>query len=346
MNKRNHFIMPGEWECHERTIISWPVKDSMVWPENYEELCAGYGNVVKVISAFEPVTLLVNEEDQRYANEICDGVAELRMISHNDGWVRDNGPTFLINEKKERRAICWTFNAWGEKYQPYHLDAKVSRAVAEQLSVECKSSELILEGGSIHSDGEGTILTTEECLLNVNRNPHLTRSDIEDIIKKELNVSTFVWLKRGLYGDETDGHVDNIACFAKPGVVIIQTCDNPEDPNYDISEENLTILKRQKDGRGRSLDIIEIPGPPVRYYNGKRLTLSYLNFYFVNGGIILPIFGGDATVHDQKAVECLQKVFPERKIVTVDGVAIVKEGGNVHCITQQIPAGEEGEKSE
>jgi agmatine deiminase len=186
-------------------------------------------------------------------------------------------------------------------------------------------------------DGEGTVLTTEECLLNENRNPSLTREQIEQHLKNYIGVEKVVWLDRGLDGDETDGHVDNIACFAAPGKIIMQVCDDPTDANYKISQDNLKRLSETTDARGRKLEVIQIPQPPYRDYEGTRLTLSYLNFYFVNGGIILPIFGGDAAETDKQAEAILAATFPDRRIRTVNGMAVIKEGGNVHCTTQQMP---------
>jgi agmatine deiminase len=195
-----------------------------------------------------------------------------------------------------------------------------------------------MEGGSLHTDGEGTLLTTEECLLNPNRNPDLTREQIETYLKQYLNIQKVIWLKRGLSGDETDGHVDNIACFAAPGKIIMQTCDDPSDENYNITLENLEILNNSTDAKGRKLEIIQINQPPRADYEGERLTLSYLNFYFVNAGIILPTFGGNAADADKKAEEILSLAFPDRKIRAVDGIEVIKEGGNVHCTTQQMPS--------
>ncbi|WFR55421.1 agmatine deiminase family protein [Anaerocolumna sp. AGMB13025] len=339
MLKEHEFFMPGEWEKHERTIIEWPVKDSLVWPDNYKEVCNGYAAVVKAISEFEPVTLIVNPSDKETAKNLCGQAATLLELPHNDAWCRDNGPTFLRNNKKELKGINWKFNAWGEKYKPYNLDNEVAPRVLNHLNVPVIDIPIVLEGGSIHVDGEGTLLTTKQCLLNPNRNPELTREQIEEEVMKALKVNKIIWLNNGLYGDETDGHVDNIACFARPGVVLLQTCREKGDPNYEITLENLEILKNTEDGKGRKLTIIEIPQPPVRFYKDIRLTLSYLNFYFVNNGIILPVFGGDAKETDKKAEAVLQEVFPERKIVTVDGMPLIKEGGNVHCITQQMPLG-------
>jgi agmatine deiminase len=260
-------------------------------------------------------------------------------IPHNDGWSRDNGPTFVWNENHEMAGINWQFNAWGEKYKPYDLDNAVAEKVLRHFRIPVIDSPIILEGGSIHVDGEGTLLTTEECLLNRNRNPLLSRIDIEKELKARLNVSKILWLGRGLDGDETDGHVDNIACFAAPGKILFQACHDRSDPNYNITIDNLKILAEKKDAQARRIDVITIQQPPLLKYNGTRLTLSYLNFYFVNEGIILPLFGGDASGTDDAAVAILRGVFPERKIVTVDGMKLISEGGNVHCITQQMPLG-------
>ncbi len=346
MRETYDFFMPAEWEDHERTFMEWPVRTSLVWPPNYEEVCHGYAAVAKAIAQFETVTMIVNEDTVQEARELCGTQVELLVIAHNDAWCRDNGPTFVWNKERVLSGIDWKFNAWGEKFSSYELDNEVAQKILEYYQVPTYHAPIILEGGSIHSDGEGTLLTTEECLLNKNRNPQLTREQIEDEVKRHLNVSKIIWLKRGLFGDETDGHVDNVACFASPGTILIQTCHDPADPNYEITRENLDILYQAVDAQGRKFKVIEIPQPPMRFYEEERLTLSYLNFYFVNHGIILPVFGGDAAKTDQEAQEVLEKVFPERKIVTVDGMPIIKEGGNVHCITQQMPDGKRRGKSE
>lgn len=342
MNPKDlNYRMPAEWARHERTFISWPVQDSMVYPEHYEQVTAGYASIIEAIAEFEPVTVVVNPDDLeqvrlRFADN--NSVACL-PIEHNDAWLRDNGPTFLLGEQDELAGVNWGFNAWGGKYSPWDLDDAVAPQVLKHVGVRQFDAPLVMEGGSIHSDGEGTLLTTEECLLNTNRNPELAREQIEELVKSFVNVDQIIWLKRGLSGDETDGHVDNIACFAAPGKVIIQVCDDPADENYEITQENLQILRDAVDAKGRKLEIIQIPQPPMVEYEGQRLTLSYLNFYFVNGGIILPVFGGAAEATDRQAEEILASAFPERTIRKVNGMAIIAEGGNVHCTTQQMPVG-------
>lgn len=335
--KQLGFKMPPEWTTHERTLISWPVQDSMCFPDDYTAVSKGYKELVTAIAEFEPVTVLVNESQLAEVKDAITGEnIELLTIEHNDAWLRDNGPTFIKNEQGERAAVNWQFNSWGGKYAPWDLDNAVAPKVLDHFGVKQFDAPLIMEGGSFHVDGEGTLITTEECLLNDNRNPNMTREQIEEALRNYLNVEKIIWLKRGLSGDETDGHVDNIACFAAPGKIILQVCHDPEDENYEITIENLEILKNTTDAKGRSLEIIEIEQPPKRMFEDSRLTLSYLNFYFVNGGIILPVFGEDAAEADQKAIEILEKTFPNHQVRTIDGMAVIKEGGNVHCTTQQM----------
>lgn len=337
MREQNGNTMPAEWEKHQRTFLEWPVRESLIYPGNYGEVCEGYAQVARAISAFEPVTVLVNPDAAEEARHLCGSSVELLNIPHNDAWVRDNGPTFVRDSTGALQGINWRFNAWGEKYKPFDLDDAAAGRLLQHCGVPCVDVPMVLEGGSIHVDGEGTLLTTEQCLLNPNRNPGLTRAQIGDQLMKSLNVSKILWLESGLYGDETDGHVDNVACFARPGSILMQVCQDRQDPNYEITQRNRKILSKETDACGRALDVIEILQPPARFYRRSRLTLSYLNFYFVNGGIILPVFGGDAEETDRAAADTLKKLFPERRIVTVDGMPLIKEGGNVHCITQQMP---------
>ncbi|MHA7965154.1 agmatine deiminase family protein [Paenibacillus sp. CAU 1782] len=339
--KTYHYTMPAEWTPHERTFISWPVQESMVYPEFYEQVSAGYQELITAIAEFEPVTVIVNSDDEASVAGRFEGNerVELLPVEHNDAWLRDNGPTFVMDDNGRLAGINWKFNAWGGKYSPWDQDDAVAPQILKAMGVAQFDAPLVMEGGSIHTDGEGTLLTTEECLLNVNRNPDLSREEIEAQVKHFLNVETIIWLKRGLSGDETDGHVDNVACFAAPGKVILQVCSDPQDENYAITEENLSILSQVTDAKGRKLEIIQIEQPPYREYEGTRLTLSYLNFYFVNGGIILPVFGGEAAEADAKAISVLSEAFPDHVIRTIDGMAVIREGGNVHCTTQQMPKG-------
>lgn len=336
--KALNYSMPPEWGAHERTFISWPVQSSMCYPDNYESVCAGYAEIIKAIAEFEPVTVIVNPTDlEAVGSLITEDNVTLLPIEHNDAWLRDNGPTFVTDGNGKIAGVNWKFNAWGGKYTPWDLDDHVAPQILDKYKVECFDAPLVMEGGSIHTDGEGTILSTEECLLNPNRNPHLSREEIEQYVRNFTGSESIIWLKRGLSGDETDGHVDNVACFAAPGKIVIQVCDDPSDENYEISQENLAILDQATDAKGRKLDIIKIQQPPRVDYEGSRLTLSYLNFYFVNGGIILPVFGGTAAETDAMAERKLAELYPDRRIRTVNGMAVITEGGNVHCTTQQMP---------
>ncbi len=335
-----HYKMPAEWSPHQRTFISWPVQENMCYPLEYEQVCQGYAEIITAVAEFEPVTVIVNPGDQDKADIYLGNLpVEYLTAAHDDSWLRDNGPTFVVNDLGEIAGINWRFNAWGGKYAASDLDDRLAAAILEDIGVKCFDAPLIMEGGSIHVDGEGTMLTTEECLLNPNRNPKLNRTQIEEYLGLYLDVKKVIWLKRGLSGDETDGHIDNIACWAGAGKVLLQVCDDPADDNYAITQESRKVLAEATTARGHRLEIIEIPQPPAQFHEGRRLTLSYLNFYLVNGGIILPVFGGGAEATDRQAVEILSKVFPERRIRTINGTAIVKEGGNVHCMTQQMPSG-------
>ena len=335
-----NYKMPAEWDKHSRTYISWPVQSSMCYPEDFDAVCLGYAEIIQAIAEFEPVTVIANPTDAEKLSLIFpNDEIEFLTIDHNDAWLRDNGPTFLIQDTGGLAGVNWRFNAWGGKYAPWDLDDQVAPQILNSVGLKRFDAPLVMEGGSLHVDGEGTLLTTEQCLLNPNRNPELTKEQIEAELKKFLNVRKVVWLKKGLDGDETDGHIDNIACFVAPGKILIQTCDDPLDENYVITQENLKILAKETDAQGRKFELIPIQQPPklCDKETGMRYTLSYLNFYFVNAGLILPIFGGEAAETDRLAVQVLGKIFPERRIRTINGRAIVREGGNVHCITQQMP---------
>lgn len=339
------YHMPAEWEPHERTLISWPVKSSAVHPEEYGATCRGYAGIIAAVAEFEPVTVLANPGDAVVAGE---GV-ELLELPHDDAWVRDNGPTFLRDSAGALAAVNWKFNAWGGKYPRYELDDLLTPRLLDILGVRRFNAPLVMEGGSFHTDGEGTLLVTEQCLLGKNRNPALAKADIEEKLRQYLGVQKVLWLPRGLDGDETDGHVDNVACFAGPGRILMQVCDDPADENFAVTRANLAALDGETDARGRRLEIVPVPQPPRREKAGARLTLSYLNFYLPTGGIVLPVFGAgagetdadiaDARITDARAKEIIGGAFPGRRLRTVDGMGIAAEGGNVHCITQQMPKG-------
>jgi len=342
------FRMPAEWERHARTFIAWPVKKSMLNPDQFESFVSGYIEVIEAVAAFEAVTILVNHRDLPVVQAHFSQKQRIDwlVIKHEDAWLRDNGPTFVVNDQGAIAGINWKFNGWGGKYAPWILDDQVARKLLATYHLPCFDAPIVLEGGSIHVDGEGTLLTTEQCLLHPNRNPTFDRAEIEAVLKQYLNVKKIIWLKRGLDGDDTDGHIDNVASFAAPGKVLLQVCEDPRDPNYQVTQENLQILAEEEDAKGRKLQVIPVLQPPKMMVNGRRLPLSYLNFYFVNGGIILPLFGEKARETDRNALNIFRCTFPDRIIRTIDGLKLIREGGNVHCITQQMPSGLNGSKGE
>jgi agmatine deiminase len=335
-NLKTKFYMPAEWHKKQRTFIEFPVRED-VWPD-INQARISYANIANIISEFEPVTIISKADIAHIARDLCNPNVEILALPHDDSWVRDNGPTFVINKNHEIAGVSWNFNAWGEKYTPYNQDNTLANRLLDHLGIKAIHANVTLEGGAIHVDGQGTLITTKECILNPNRNKNITQAEFEDIFNKYLGVKKVIWLESGLYGDETDGHVDNVACFVAPEHVVIQGTSDKDDPNYNRFMENLAILKNATDVNNKKLTITVIEQPPARFFNGERLTLSYINYYLVNGGVIVPVFGAEASESDDKAINILKDLFPNRKVVAADGSEIIKGGGNIHCITQQMPS--------
>lgn len=329
--------MPAEWAPHDRCWMAWPCRDAL-WGEGLQPAREAYAGVAKAIAGFEPVTMLANEEDLAQATALCGPAVDCRAMVLDDSWMRDIGPSFLVDGAGGLAGVDWQFNAWGERFQPYDQDARVAERLLNQIDVKRYAAPLVLEGGSIHVDGEGCLLTSEECLLAPNRNPGLARGEIEDLLARHLGVSQFIWLGQGLEDDDTDGHIDNLACFVRPGVVMTVVCEDPDDPNHATLEDNLQRLKKARDARGRALEVIELPLPRERrYLGGQRLALSYVNFYIANGGVVMPAFGDS---QDEAAFEVIARAFPDRQVVQVPASDILIGGGGIHCITQQQPRSE------
>jgi agmatine deiminase len=317
--------------------MAWPCREE-IWGEGMDAAREAFADVARAIAEFEPVTMVCNPADVSEASLILGNRTSIDVMSIeiDDSWLRDSGPTFLIDRQSTLAGVAWRFNAWGEKVKPYANDAAVARRILDHLKVRRFDAPFVLEGGSIHVDGEGTLITTEQCLLNPNRNPSLSKAEIEQNLRDWLGVSTIVWLPEGLEDDDTDGHVDNIACFAKPGVVIALSTEDKSDPNFDVLQTNLEILRSTKDAKGRALQVIELPQPARRERGGRRLALSYINFTFANGGIVMPGFN---VAEDARAYRTLRDAFPDRQIIQVGSAGdIVAGGGGIHCITQQQPA--------
>lgn len=353
---KDGFRMPGEFEKHEGCWMIWPKRPD-VWRNGGKDAQKAFIEVAKAISKFEQVTMCVDEEQYENASRRLPENIRVIEMSSDDAWIRDTGATFVVNGS-EVRGIDWYFNCWGGvdsgSYFPWDKDFKVAQKMCEIERIDrYVLDKFVLEGGSIHTDGEGTIMITEECLLNKNRNPEMSKVQIENVLKEYLNGEKVIWLKHGLYLDETDGHVDNICCFGRPGVVLLSWTDDVEDPQYEISKECYEILSNCVDAKGRKLEVVKLYLPKTQYLTkeesegvdvalnsiprkeGERLSASYVNFYIANGGVVFPTFDDP---NDGKAKETLQSVFPDREIIGVYAREIIIGGGNIHCITQQQPS--------
>lgn len=335
---RDGLSMPAEWAPHARTWMAWPCRlEPWGSAEGLLRAQVGHAKVARAISGFEKVTIAVRPQDMDEARMSVGKGVEFLEIDLDDSWARDSGPMFVTDGRDGVAGVHWRFNAWGNKYHPYDHDAAFGRVVIDALDMRAYDGPMVLEGGSVCVDGEGTLITTEQCLLNSNRNPNLSRQQIEERLALYLGVTKIIWLGEGLENDETDGHVDNIACFASPGKVMVYRSSTRGDVNDRVMQDNLLRLKSARDARGRPLEIIEVPQPAPRdRHDGRRLEMSYINFYFANYGVIVPSFD-DAC--DQEVQRLMEKTFPDRRIVQVPCLDIVQGGGGIHCITQQQPAG-------
>ena len=350
------YRMPAEWEAHAGCWMLFPQRRD-TWRNGGKPAQRAFVEVARQISRFEPVTMGVNPEQYQNARAMLPPQIRVLELSNNDSWMRDMGATFVVNDQGGVRGIDWGFNAWGGldkmMYFPWDKDQQVAAKMLDIERLDGYKAPLILEGGSIHVDGEGTLLTTAQCLLHPNRNPQLDRAQIEQLLADYLGISHIIWLPRGVYEDETDGHVDNICCFARPGVVALTWTDDRSDPQYERSAEAYQALMSARDASGRRLQIHKIHQPTPMTMTaeeaaglditesaflrpeGERLAGSYINFYIANRAIIMPVFGDK---HDAAAAQSLAALFPEREIVRIQAREILLGGGNIHCITQQQPA--------
>jgi agmatine deiminase len=355
--RQDGFRMPGEFEPHAGCWMLWPERPDN-WRLGGKPAQRAFAAIATAIAQFEPVTMGVSREQFLNARRMLPCHVRVVEISYNDSWMRDCGPTFVVNGQGVVRGVDWNFNAWGGLdgglYFPWDQDDLVARKVLEIECIDRYKADLVMEGGSIHVDGEGSCLTTKVCLLNPNRNPHLTPAEIEEDLRQYLNVEKVIWLNRGVYLDETSGHVDNLVCFSRPGSVALTWTDDKSDPQYEISMEAFEQLSAVTDAKGRKFEIHKIHQPGPIYMTqeesegvdaiegtwprqaGDRLAGSYINFYIANGGVVMPTFNDP---HDRVAVETVQRLFPERLVVAVPAREILLGGGNIHCITQQQPSG-------
>jgi len=350
------YRMPAEFGPHAGCWMAWPERPDN-WRRGALPAQQSFAAVAEAINASEPVTMAVSDAQFEHCRSLLSPAIRVVELSTDDAWMRDTGPTFVVDGGAGRRGVDWHFNAWGGRdgglYFPWDRDERVAEKVLELEGARRYRAPIVLEGGSIHSDGEGTVITTEECLLNPNRNPGRSREQIEATLRDYLGAERIIWLGRGVYNDETDGHVDNLACFISPGLVLLTWTDDQSDPQHAISRDALERLERATDARGRRLEVVRIPAPgpltitaeeaegvlpsphskPRRA--GDRLAGSYVNFYPATDRIVFPLLDER---FDDAAAEQLGACFPGREIVGVGTREILLGGGNIHCITQQVPA--------
>lgn len=336
------YRMPAEWARHQATWLSFPRPEGISFPDRYEVIPPIWAEMTRLLRDHEEVHINYFNDDHRVIIEKSlqekgvqvGGGVYLHPFPAYEPWCRDHGP-IVIKKGDERAIVDWGYNAWGGKYPPYDLDDQVPTRVAEYLKLPLFKNPVVMEGGSLDVNGEGTLLTTESCLLNPNRNPHLTKDEIEQQLRDYLGVTNILWLGDGIEGDDTDGHVDDLTRFVDPETVVTILEEDPQDSNYEKLIENRKRLLSMKTENGASLKVIDLPTPGVIEYEGQRLPASYANFYIANGIVLLPIFNHR---NDQKAIDILQKCFPTRKVVGIPSLDLIWGLGAYHCITQQIPA--------
>ncbi|MFO0914092.1 MAG: agmatine deiminase family protein [Pirellulales bacterium] len=332
------YRFPAEWEPHAATWLAWP-HNPATWPGKREAILPYFTQFVQTVAEVEPVHLLVGGEHVRAEAERWVGrhpQVVLHDIPTNDAWCRDHGPTFLVGPSHLPPALIdWGFNSWGEKYPPYDLDNQVPRRVAELLGWHRFDPRMVLEGGSIDGNGCGTLLTTETCLLNPRRNPGLSREQIVDRLRQYLGTRHVIWLGGEIEGDDTDGHIDQLARFVGPRRVLASREHRSDDANHGPLEENWRRLQQATDQDGEPLEVWELPMPAAKYYEDRRLPAGYANFYIANGLVVVPSYDDPA---DDVARDVLQRAFPDRRIVAIPSLDLVWGLGAFHCLSQQQPA--------
>ena len=336
--------MPAEWAPHRGTWLSWPHKEAS-WPGKFGPVPAIFARMVRHLADHEEVHINVAGPDmeQEVRRLLADeGAGAGNVCFHhnptNDAWCRDHGPIFVQRDGehgREEAVVDWKFNAWGDKYPPYDLDDVIPTRVAREYGLPVFHPGIVLEGGSIEVNGRGTLLTTEACLLNPNRNPTLDRDAIEGYLRAYLGVRHILWLGDGIVGDDTDGHVDDLTRFVDERTVVTVVEDDPADENYEPLQENLERLRGMRDQDGRPLRVVTLPMPRALFHEEQRLPASYANFYIANGLVLLPTYDPD---RDEEARHTLQELFPTREVIGIDCTDLVWGLGAFHCVSQQWPA--------
>ena len=339
------YRMPAEWEPHAGTWLTWPRPEGISFPGRYEPIPGVYAAFIRDLVAGEDVHINVwNAEKEEWVRGLLreHKVPLERVFFHHfpayEPWCRDHGPIFLVRghgESRERAIVDWGYNAWGGKYPPYDLDDAVPRHVARSRGLPLFEPGIVMEGGALDVNGCGTLITTEACLLNPNRNPHLDRTAIEQSLREYLGVSHILWLGEGIEGDDTDGHVDDLTRFVDPTTVVTIVEEDPRDVNHDRLRENRRRLESMTDQDGQPLRIVDLPCPGVVELDGQRLPASYANFYVANGRVVVPTY---RHANDRHALEILQSVFPDRRVLGLDSTELIWGLGSFHCVSQQEPA--------
>jgi len=336
------FHMPAEWRAHQATWLSWP-KDPETWPGRVAQVENIFLQMMAALAPNETVNLLVDDEEtEQLVRARCtfagaDNI-HLHRIATVDSWIRDYGPNFLVSDKLAFND--WIFNAWGNKYEELKRDDSIPQRLESLLKAPRFEPGIVMEGGSIEVNGAGCLFTTEQCLLNPNRNPHLSKAEIEQYLKDYLGIVKVLWLGEGIVGDDTDGHIDDIARFVAADTIICAVEDDPQDANYELLQDNLKRLQKMTDARGRAFEILTLPMPGMvggassDKRNLDRLPASYANFYIANNIVLAPVFGH---TNDARALETLQRVFPDRRVVGINCEPLVWGMGTIHCVTQQQP---------
>lgn len=340
--KSEGFRVPAEWEPQEALWLSWPI-NLKTWPDHFEPIPGKFAEIAAVITRFEKVRINCAGARQREARDLlAEAGADLGRVEFfdhptNDAWCRDHGPIFVKNDQTGEVAVTdWQYNAWGGKYPPFDQDNQIPRLIARSLNLRRFELPIVLEGGSIEVDGQGQLLTTEACLLNKNRNPHLSREQIERHLGVGLGVDRILWLHDGIVGDDTDGHIDDLARFYRSDAIVTVVEDNETDPNHPILRDNWDRLRDLRTRDGRAFEIKALPMPAPVLCDGERLPASYANYLIVNGAVLLPVFNQPGP--DGLAAEVLRDCFPGREIIPIDCVDLVLGLGALHCISQQQPA--------
>jgi len=340
------YTFPPEWAPHLATWFSWPRPEGISFPDKYHTVPENLARIFKEIAPRERVE--INVPNGNYERIVRGQLTEhgcplknifFHHIKTNESWCRDHGPAFVqrrnASGKKETAVVDWAFNAWGGKYPPYDDDDGVPTEIAKELGLPVFYPEIVMEGGSVEFNGAGTILTTAQCLLNKNRNPQLGKTQIEKFLKDYYGQSHICWLGDGIAGDDTDGHIDDLARFINPTTIVVGVEDDPKDENHEVLRDNLKRVRKLKDQNGRPFDIVEIPMPGVIEFDRQRLPATYVNFYFINGALLVPTFRNRK--NDRKALEILQKNLPKHEVIGVDCVELIWGLGAIHCLSQQQP---------